>query len=78
MTKTKRPGRPSEVVHFETQVPIAYLFTSSETAEVLAISTTKLAEMTKAGEIPCVRIGRAVRYDRKDLTALIEKSKTRK
>ncbi len=78
MTKTKKPTRTDLVAPSVPPTPAACLFTTSEAAEVLAISTTKLAEMTKEGEIPCVRIGRAVRYDRKDLTALIERSKTRK
>ncbi len=78
MTKTKRPRRPSEVAQLDTRVTGTPLLTASDAAKALAISTNKLAELTKAGEIPCVRLGRAVRYDRKDLTALIERSKTRK
>ncbi len=34
-----------------------------EAAEALSISERKLWEMTKAGEIPAIRIGRNVRYD---------------
>ena len=38
-----------------------------EAAKVLAISPRKLWELTNCGDIPCVRIGRAVRYDPRDL-----------
>ena len=34
-----------------------------EAAEALAISDRTLWGLTKAGEIPCVRFGRSVRYD---------------
>ena len=44
-------------------------------AEFLAIGTRKLWELTNRGEIPHVRIGRAVRYDRRDLETWIEKHK---
>ena len=47
------------------------------TEPILEIENLHISFFTKAGEIPCVRIGRAVRYDRTDLSALIEKSKTR-
>ncbi len=40
-------------------------------AEILAIGQRKLWSMTNAGEIPHVRIGRAVRYDVDDLLAWI-------
>ena len=77
MTETKRQGRYDRPTLRDDQACSTCLVTSLDAAEMLAISTTKLAELTKAGEIPCVRIGRAVRYDRKDLNALIERSKTR-
>lgn len=51
------------------------LLTAKEAAEVLAISTRTLWTMTNAGEIPCVRIGRAVRYDPEDLSRWIQKKK---
>ena len=41
----------------------------------LAISERKLWDMTKSGDIPAVRLGRAVRYDIDDLNALINKAK---
>ncbi len=68
----------SEYLQRERDAQNGCLLTPLQAAEALAISSTKLAELTKEGEIPCVRIGRAVRYDRTDLSALIERSKTRK
>lgn len=39
------------------------LLRPSEAAEALAISATQLGKLTKDGTVPCVRIGRLVRYD---------------
>ncbi len=39
-----------------------FLVNSREAAMLLAISPRKLWELTNRGEIPCLRIGRAVRY----------------
>ncbi len=52
------------------------LLRANEAADTLAISTRKLWELTNRGEIPCVRIGRLVRYDPADLQAWIERKKT--
>ena len=46
-----------------------------QTASSLQISERTLWELTKRGEIPCVRIGRAVRYDPKDLADFIARKK---
>ena len=43
------------------------LLTPREAAQTLAISPRKLWGLTKSGELPCIRIGRAVRYDVADL-----------
>lgn len=51
------------------------LLRPSDAARVLAISPRKLWELTNRGELPAVRIGRAVRYDPCDLTAWIETAK---
>ena len=51
------------------------LLRAPEAARLLAICTRKLWELTNRGEIPHVRIGRAVRYDGQDLEAWIEKHK---
>lgn len=51
------------------------LLRPSDAAHALAISPRKLWELTNRGELPAVRIGRAVRYDPCDLTAWIEAAK---
>ena len=38
------------------------LLTATQAAESLAISPRKLWAMTQSGEIPCIRLGRCVRY----------------
>jgi len=46
-----------------------------EAAEALTISERTLWGLTKAGEIPCVRLGRSVRYDPEDLRNAIAERK---
>ena len=53
------------------------LLTPEEAAKAMSISTRKLWELTNAGELPAVRIDRAVRYDVADLRAWAESKKTR-
>ena len=54
----------------------ALLLTVPEAAKALAISPRTLWSLTQSGAIPCVRIGRSVRYDPADLKAWIESRKT--
>jgi excisionase family DNA binding protein len=51
------------------------LLTAPQAAKVLAISERALWQLGKDGELPVVRLGRAVRYDRRDLLDFIEKRK---
>jgi len=53
----------------------ALLLTPQQAADSLAISTRKLWTLTNCGEIPCVRIGRLVRYDPTDLRQWIDEQK---
>jgi excisionase family DNA binding protein len=50
--------------------------TSRETAQALCIGERTLWSLTHDGKIPCVRIGRSVRYDPADIRAWIESQKT--
>ncbi len=52
------------------------LLNARDACRALAIGRRKLWELTNTGELPCVRIGRAVRYDPRDLAAFIEKRRT--
>ena len=52
------------------------LIRPKEAAGYLAISERKLWTMTQGGAISTVRLGRSVRYDRRDLDEFIAKSKT--
>lgn len=52
------------------------LLTAREAAKSLAISTRSLWSLTQPrGPLPCVRIGRSVRYDFRDLEKWIEGQK---
>ncbi len=52
------------------------LVTAREAARILSISERTLFTLTKAGEIPVLKIGRAVRYDPRDLQKWIETAKS--
>jgi excisionase family DNA binding protein len=54
----------------------ALLLTAQQAAKALAISPRTLWSLTDSGEIPSVRIGRAVRYDPVDLRTWIEARKS--
>jgi len=51
------------------------LLTAKEAARALAISERTLWSLTRNGDIPSVRFGRAVRYDPRDLDRWIERQK---
>jgi excisionase family DNA binding protein len=52
------------------------LVDADEAARILAIGKRKLWSETNCGNIPCVRIGRAVRYSVEALRAWISKQST--
>lgn len=54
---------------------VKLLLKPSDAAEALSISPRKLWAMTNAGEIPCVRFGKSVRYDPTDLREWIDAQK---
>ena len=56
-------------------VAIPSLLTPKAAAAALAISPRKLWALTASGDVPCVRIGRSVRYDSVDLAAFIGAAK---
>ncbi len=47
------------------------LVSAREAAAALSISERTLWSLTAKGEIPCVRIGRAVRYSRRELEQFV-------
>jgi excisionase family DNA binding protein len=57
------------------QGPTRLLLTPREAARSLAVSERTLWGLTHQGAIPCVRLGRAVRYDLVDLQAFIAEKK---
>lgn len=56
---------------------VVALLNSHQAAKLLNISTRKLWTLTNCGQIPAVRMGRAVRYDPADLQRFIDQSKKR-
>jgi len=56
-------------------VGIRLLVRPAEAAKMLAICERSLWSLTKRGEIPCVRVGRSVRYDLADLRTWIDQQK---
>ncbi len=55
--------------------PLRLLLTSREAAEALAISPRSLWSLTNSGELPCVRMGRSVRYAPEDLQEWIDRQR---
>jgi excisionase family DNA binding protein len=53
------------------------LLTVRQAAALLSISERTLWGLTKSSQLPVVRIGRAVRYDFRDLTDWVEARKAR-
>ena len=52
------------------------LLTPREAAQALSVSSRTLWSITRPrGDLPCVRVGRCVRYDPSDLRTWIEKRK---
>jgi excisionase family DNA binding protein len=54
---------------------VQLLLSPPQAARALAIGQRKLWELTNRGVIRAVRIGRAVRYDVRDLAAFIDRAK---
>ncbi len=53
------------------------LFRAREAAQYLGISERSLWTLSNMGDLPVIRIGRAVRYDIRDLDQWIEERKSR-
>ncbi len=51
------------------------LLTEVETAQVLGVSPRTVWGLADSGELPTVRVGRAKRYDRRDIEAWIQRRK---
>lgn len=59
----------------ETPPALPGLLTIGQTAEALAVCERTVWLMTRRGDLPAVKIGRAVRYDPADVRAFIERQK---
>ena len=63
------------MMNTEIQTIEPFLLTPKEAAKALAVCERTLYGLDKSGELPAVRIGRAVRYDVNDLRAWINQQK---
>ncbi len=54
----------------------AILVNAKTAAKLLCVSERTLWTLTNCGDVPSLRIGRAVRYDRRDLMKWIESKKS--
>jgi excisionase family DNA binding protein len=68
-------GGPTMFQRRDEQTIEPMLLTARQAARVLSISERTLWSLTKDGQIPAVRIGRAVRYDPEDLRRWINLAK---
>ena len=55
---------------------VAEVMTVSEVAEYLRVNPQTVYRKAKAGELPAVRIGRAIRFRRSELDAWLKKEFT--
>jgi excisionase family DNA binding protein len=60
------------------QVVEPLLLTTRQAAKALAVCEKTLWSLTKRGEIPAVRIGRAVRYSMDELQAWVRRASEKK
>lgn len=54
------------------------LLTVRETAQTLALCEKSLWNLRRSGRLRAVRIGRAIRFDRRDVLAFVEAAKDKK
>ncbi len=60
------------------QIQTKHLITVREQANLLSVSPRHLHDLTKQRIIPCVRLGRSVRYSPQAVAAALEKNATQK
>lgn len=61
-----------------TPTPTPPLLTTKEVASMLAICERKLFSMRSSAELRCIRIGRSVRYDPREVAAFLERQRDRR
>lgn len=52
------------------------LLDAVEVAELLGVPESWVREATRAGQLPCVTLGRYRRYDREDVVAWVQRQKS--
>lgn len=52
------------------------LLTAEDVGQLLAVPVSWVREATRAGQLPCVAIGRYRRYDRGDVLEWVQRQKT--
>jgi excisionase family DNA binding protein len=77
---TSRLHRPALDLNGDTLPPaisdaaaVPLLLTARQAAAALTISERTLWSLTRRGELPCLRIGRSVRYSRRDLFEYLDR-----
>jgi excisionase family DNA binding protein len=54
---------------------VRILLTEGETAKALRLSIRTVYDLRKGGKLPAVHIGRAVRYDLRDVQAFVDRQR---
>jgi len=63
---------PGDRVSGDTSPPVrldSRLLTAVDVSELLRVPVSTVYELARSGRLPCLRIGRAVRFSREDLEA---------
>jgi excisionase family DNA binding protein len=52
------------------------LLSADQASKVLLVSTRTLYTLSQRGDLPCIKIGRSVRYHPKDIEAYLDRQRT--
>lgn len=52
------------------------LLNAEETGKLLGVSTRTLYTLSAQGKLPCIKVGRSVRYDQRDIDTYINQQRS--
>lgn len=54
------------------------LLSADQAGELLGVTTRTLHTLSKKGELPCIKMGRRVKYDQRDIEGYVNRCRTQK
>jgi len=52
------------------------LLSTEQTSKILGVTIRTLFTITQRGDLPCIKVGRSVRYDTRDLESYLKQNKS--